>query len=602
MRVRSLVLALAAALALPAIAGAQAPAPAPAPAGDAFAAAVDLEPLRSIAVHAQGRVKSFESYTREMMRFVTGRRRVDGQEPAFTYLDLMLRPQRYVDRPTIYVKKKLMRAEIARTLRDSVATQLDEVARTRTDLDPAELQRVRYDLDARIVAFMESGLIAPRMLADPDVQALLSRLAADLLRTAKPVNELRTAVSVADPGVLRGELAIVPTPGGGFDDPWFTIDDVVGSEEAPAALPQLDPELRAQLAAAWTAFTTSWEASDAEGVNRAVVELATILPGINADPEVYPSSRRLAWESWYFRSRNMTWVWIPYALALAPLLLFVVFRWEGARWLGLLLFLTAFGLHTASIILRWYISGRWPNSNMFEAVTTAAWMGGVFAVPFEIFARRLPIRGMVALCSTVASMVAMMCAYYLPAQLDPHISNRMPVLHDVWLYIHTNVIIFSYCLIFMAAVTATLYLLRRGIAVMRGTSGTDDYARAGGAASLMSSGPEGATSLGRAKATLGQVLDGSTMILMELSFVLLWAGLVMGAIWADHSWGRPWGWDPKEVFALNTFVVFAILIHLRMKVRDKGFWTAIVAVIGCVVMIFNWVVINFTIAGLHSYA
>ena len=102
--------------------------------------------------------------------------------------------------------------------------------------------------------------------------------------------------------------------------------------------------------------------------------------------------------------------------------------------------------------------------------------------------------------------------------------------------------------------------------------------------------------------SLGEVMDGATMILVELSFILLWAGIVMGAIWADHSWGRPWGWDPKEVFALNTFLVFAVLVHVRWRVRDKGLWTALLAVAGCAVMLFNWVVINFTIAGLHSYA
>ena len=101
---------------------------------------------------------------------------------------------------------------------------------------------------------------------------------------------------------------------------------------------------------------------------------------------------------------------------------------------------------------------------------------------------------------------------------------------------------------------------------------------------------------------MGSVLDGATMVLVELSFILLWTGISMGAIWADHSWGRPWGWDPKEVFALNTFLIFVILIHTRMKVKDKGLWTAILALTGCAVMLFNWIIINFTISGLHSYA
>jgi ABC-type transport system involved in cytochrome c biogenesis permease subunit len=90
------------------------------------------------------------------------------------------------------------------------------------------------------------------------------------------------------------------------------------------------------------------------------------------------------------------------------------------------------------------------------------------------------------------------------------------------------------------------------------------------------------------------------MVLVELAFIMLWTGLVMGAIWADHSWGRPWGWDPKEVFALNTFLIFLVLLHVRLKVRDKAFWTAILAVVGFEVMMFNWIVVNFVISGLHS--
>ena len=124
----------------------------------------------------------------------------------------------------------------------------------------------------------------------------------------------------------------------------------------------------------------------------------------------------------------------------------------------------------------------------------------------------------------------------------------------------------------------------------------------GGAGSLIATRSDGTNYLANTKTTFGQVLDGSTMILMELSFILLWTGLVMGAIWADHSWGRPWGWDPKEVFALNTFIIFALLIHVRIKVKDKGLWTALLAIVGCGVMLFNWVIINFAISGLHSYA
>jgi cytochrome c-type biogenesis protein CcsB len=325
---------------------------------------------------------------------------------------------------------------------------------------------------------------------------------------------------------------------------------------------------------------------------------------------IYPDRARLAWENWYFDNDQMTRTWLVYLLAIIPLLLAVVYRWRWALWAGLLVFAIAGGLQTFAVGLRWWISGRWPNTNMFEAVTTASWFAVVLAFLLEIlWLRRTSFRGLLPLGAAATAMVALMMANFLPVYLNPNISNMMPVLHDVWLYIHTNVVIFSYAIIFMASVSAMLYLAYRLL------GGKAVYARAGGAGALVITGPDGHTladlddsdpvdekARARRRDKLGEIFDGTTMILMELSFVMLFSGIVMGAIWADHSWGRPWGWDPKEVFALNTFIIFALLVHVRLKVRDKGLWTAILAVVGAGVMLFNWIVINFVITGLHSYA
>ena len=87
-----------------------------------------------------------------------------------------------------------------------------------------------------------------------------------------------------------------------------------------------------------------------------------------------------------------------------------------------------------------------------------------------------------------------------------------------------------------------------------------------------------------------------------MAFVMLFVGIILGAVWADYSWGRPWGWDPKEVFAMNTWLVYAILIHVRFVVKRRGLWTAWLSVAGCLMMAFNWCFVNFFIVGLHSYA
>ncbi|TVQ54616.1 MAG: hypothetical protein EA377_05090 [Phycisphaerales bacterium] len=653
---------------------------------------IDFTHLGRIAVHSDGRVKSYGSFARGMMQFVSGPHAARSFSPPFMYMDLMLRPRAYEDEPIIFVKNVQVRDQIIRALERSFESHVggpsgimgggnNGGSHAMNSLTAERYSEVREQLERRLDRFLDEGLIAPAMLRDPFVDRTVDAMRQDLLRTARFVNELESALAVSDPGVLRSNLRLIPPPGGGFEDPWLTFEQLRASmDRDDHVLSGVEVELKNQLLDAWDGLQRAWQSMNAEGVNAHSKTLATLLPQVN--PELYPGEgSRAGWpwsvkpvdayadgvgawaaddgwkwissigttlfcgifilmgisrnwptmtsigvalvasgivfhvvtlalgttnplplESWYFQVHNMTWVWIFYGLSLIPLMLALVFRWSGAQWIGMGMFLLAFGLHTAALFIRWYVSDRWPNSNMFEAVTTAAWFGGCTAILLELCVRRLPLRSVFAICSAAASMVALMCAYYMPIGLDPNIRNMMPVLHDLWLYIHTNVIILSYCLIFMAAVTGTLYLMFRFVRWFTDKPGINEYARMGGAASLIQTGPDGQPIITRAKSSIGQVLDGTTMILVELSFILLWAGTVMGAIWADHSWGRPWGWDPKEVFALNTFIVFVALIHARLKVRDKGLWTAIIALIGAAVMLFNWIAINYVITGLHSYA
>ena len=565
-----------------------------------FAQKLDLDPLSRISVYEDGRLKSFDSFASSMMFYISGPHDAGGNRDGFNYLDLMLNPEAYVDADVIYVKSKPMRGDMVRVLRRSLDAalprQLDGLQRSGA-MTPAQAAdrevEVRRTFDGRMARFVKTGLISPEMIMDDEVQDLLEVKERDLIRTARTVGQIRTALGVMRPEVLRRNLRIVPPPGGGVEDRWMTIEELADQLEA-GTIPPGETGPAGQIVSAWDSLTTAWRGQAAAQVNDAVSRLAVSLPTLNAD--LYPDQERLAWESWYFKAKNMTWVWLVYLLSVVLILMSIVYHWRPARVLGFGVFTVAFGLHTFALVLRWYVSGRWPNSNMFEAVTTSVWFGGCLAIILEVAVRRTPMRSLFALASAVASMVALMCVHFMPVQLNANISNKMPVLHDVWLYIHTNVIIFSYCLISMAAVSAGIYL------VYRLGGGTAEYARAGGAGAFILDRPGGASDASEARSTPGQIFDGATMVLMEIAFIMLWTGLVMGAIWADHSWGRPWGWDPKEVFALNTFIILALLVHIRLKVRDKGLWTAILALAGFAVMLFNWIFINFVIVGLHSYA
>ncbi len=624
--------------------------------GGSFARQVRLEPLFSTAVQADGRLRSFESHAKTYMGYVSGPRTIMGQAKGFTYLDLIFRPQRYVEADIIYVKKKQVRRQILDALEGH------------SDLD-----------DARADAIFKSGLISRALLSEPEVLGLLARLNQDLIRTSKSVSAIESALAVSDPRVLKENLRMVAPAGGELDVLWRSVSALPGAGNMPrddvhAGVAEMDSaggmgdDVQVEIAATWSALGAAWIKEDPSAVNAQIAQLASLLPTVS--PQLYPSQGRLAMESWYFRYKSMTWVWLLYLAAVVPLLMSVIYKWRRARSIGMGLFVVAFIAHTASLGIRWYISGRWPNSNMFEALTTAAWFGGVAAITLEWITRRTPFSNLFALGSAVMSMAALMAVYFLPAQLDSGISNKMAALNDVWLYIHTNVIIWGYAIIGLACIPALLMLRHRwcllwdqgllskprllllpialvvanytgykllmhvvanptqglvggtllGVAggfwgsVMilalewfsaraRVAAGVKvELASVGGASSLILGSSATSGFLRAERPTPGQVFDGATMVLVELSFIMLWTGIVMGAIWADHSWGRPWGWDPKEVFALNTFIIFLILIHVRLKVRDKGFWTAVIAIGGFEVMMFNWIVVNFVITGLHSYA
>ncbi len=556
--------------------------------GRAFAQAVDLEPFGRIAVHTQGRLKSFESHASSIMQFVLGPRRYQDQTPGFTYLDMAFRPERYVGEDVIFVKNKALRVSI-----------VDGLLRAEDDLLTRGFITNRSAFEARLADFMKIGLISEDLLLTDEVRGVLAEASRDLIKTARFVEMIEGALAWRSPDVLLGNLRIAAPPEGDENTPWSSVIEVIGvpgREPAPFA----DEGLQRALAADWVALRDAWRDEDVLGVNTAVARLGALLPTFNA--ALYPDAARLGWESWYFRANNMTWIWLIYLGSVVVLLMGIVYRWPRALAAGKVVFGIAFGFHTFALALRWYVSQRWPNSNMFEAVTTAAWFGSVSAVALEFWiARRRPSwKGVLSLGAGVTSMIALMAAHYLPMALNASIGNMMPVLNDIWLYIHTNVIIWSYGFIFMAATSGLLYLGWRVF------GGAPDYVRLGGAGTLMAgdggSGGSGRIGSPEDTASIGSVFDGVTMLLMEVSFVMLWAGIAMGAIWADHSWGRPWGWDPKEVFALNTFLVFAVLVHVRKKAKDKGLWTALLAVVGAAVMMFNWVVINFHIVGLHSYA
>lgn len=559
---------------------------------DVFARDVDLSRFRLAAVQNDGRIKTVDSLAREMLALVDAKGNLSGGDAVFSYLDLIFNSQNYANEPIIFVKKKPFRQALAGRL--EAAAQTDALVMPVAD---EELERLE-----------EEGLVTPAFIDRPDVRSVLAELDRDVMRTSKEVSKLISARNLTDARILTNLLAVVPIPGKTINDRWGTMLALEGGT-SQAELASLNDSTRAELAGLWRQARAAWQADDAPAASQALNTLAAKLAAV--EPAAYPAQTKLKLEHWYYENGKFITYWLVYLIAVALLLMAAVYRWKWARRLGIVAFVIAFGVHTGTLGIRWYLAGRIPNANMFEAVMAAAWLGALAAIIIEFIVRKSALRSLPLLGGAVCGMFAMMASNFWPVALDSSIQTTMPILNTVWLYIHTNLVIWSYALITIAAVSATLYLVMRGVralmpvpgvvALWEGREGA--VAVSGGASALILSGTSKREDLWDDTRTgLATVLDGVTMIFMELSFITLWTGIILGALWADVSWGRPWGWDPKEVFALNTWLIFLILVHVRLKVKDKALWTAVLAVIGFGVMMFNWLAVNFVIVGLHSYA
>jgi ABC-type transport system involved in cytochrome c biogenesis permease subunit len=100
------------------------------------------------------------------------------------------------------------------------------------------------------------------------------------------------------------------------------------------------------------------------------------------------------------------------------------------------------------------------------------------------------------------------------------------------------------------------------------------------------------------------IIDRSNLIVAQIAAWSVVAGTILGAYWGDFAWGRWWGWDPKETWALITAMVYVVMLHIRFLTppRWRGLVTALICILGTAVMLFNWIVVNFLLSGKHSYA
>jgi cytochrome c-type biogenesis protein CcsB len=228
----------------------------------------------------------------------------------------------------------------------------------------------------------------------------------------------------------------------------------------------------------------------------------------------------------------------------------------------------AFAFHTLGLALRWYVSGHAPITNGYETLSFIAW-AAVLAGLLLAYKSSITV-------STTSILAALILLIAHLSWMDPQITNLVPVLRSYWLVIHVAVVTASYGFLGMGTLLAAINLL-----LMFFETGKNHV---------------------RMETQINQITQ-----IIELTLIaglyLLTLGSFLGGVWANESWGRYWGWDPKETWALVTIIVYAVILHLRIVPGMKGrLLFNIVSLAGFSSVIMTYFGVNYYLSGLHSYA
>lgn len=227
----------------------------------------------------------------------------------------------------------------------------------------------------------------------------------------------------------------------------------------------------------------------------------------------------------------------------------------GLGWLG-------WFTNLASLVTRGLAVDRWPWGNMYEFVVA---MCLAMVGAFLFMQLRYRVRFLGAFVTVGAALGLGFAVRYLHVQAGPVV----PALNSYWVVIHVSAAIVASGLFIVAAVSGILYLVRKDNAVLLPSR---------------------------------QVLERVAHRAIVVGFPIWTFAVIAGALWADKAWGRYWGWDPKEVWAFITWIVYAAYLHARATAGWKGKAATIVQLVACACLLFNLVGVNIFFGGLHSYA
>lgn len=325
-------------------------------------------------------------------------------------------------------------------------------------------------------------------------------------------------------------------------------------------------EKQMQFRQSWSALLSAVKRNDSPVVAAAAREFSAAMR--QANPSAYPEAWRINLELFYYQAAPFVLARLLYLFAAIGIGMSLAWPKEkkGMRKrIGFALLAAAFLVHTAGIALRVIIGGRPPVSNFFETMLWLPYVAVLAALVFE----RIYKAKYFAIAASILAFIVLLLADYVP--LDSSITPVVAVLRsNLWLTIHVLTIVASYGAIALAAVLAHIY----GWMFL----------------------------LGRHRGRPLKNLDLFLYRSIQVGVVLLAGGIMLGAVWANASWGRYWGWDPKETWALITLLWYIAILHGRFAGWLRGVGVALATIAGFFLLLMTYYGVSFYLVGLHSYA
>jgi ABC-type transport system involved in cytochrome c biogenesis permease subunit len=516
----------------------------------------DLDGFARLPVLEGGRLKPIDSVARNALLLIRsqqsfrhGGRTVGADE---WLLDVMFRPQVADAQPVFVINDPDVLGLIGlRQTSDryfrfiALAPYLDEIQRQAQAAHPVD-SRQRTRFQAAIVNLFDRIYLYYRLRNTVQL-AGTPGLAAEIATRSDPEATERHQTLVQ----LAYFRPLLPASGQS-PDAWRSVGEALRGAGAGPLDPGLGP---------WAHLAAAYAAQDSANFNRAVEDVRGTIT--SARPGAQRHADR---ETAFNRAEPFYAGMVIYVLAL--LALFASWLWMPAILQPVSFALLASGaiVHTTGLVARILLQGRPPVTNLYSSAIFVGWVAVILGVVLE----RMYRRGFGTAVAAASGFASLLVAHHLAGEGDTMEMMRAVLDSNFWLATHVVTITIGYSGTFLAGALAIGYVLRRHIATRHDPSTT--------------------------KALISMTY-GVICFALFFSFV----GTVLGGIWADQSWGRFWGWDPKENGALLIVLWNAIILHSRWGgyVQEKGIMA--MAIFGNVITSLSWFGVNMLGVGLHSY-